>query len=147
MGLEKPGIFLCNGTVGTSLSKLLACTKGTQAWQGRAKQKTAERDRPHYTTENSLHDTNSFSREFHYVYVIDYITQINCPPEKYFLYVMILVPTVYEPRISTGTSGLELPLWAALNPWVLWLCYPATDPTSGPMKLVQFVFLAFSRVT
>ena len=77
-----------------SPSRLLVCTKRTHVWQGRARQKTAPRDRPHCTTENSLRNTNSFPREFHYVYVIDYITHdmshVNCP-EIVFRYVVVLV--------------------------------------------------------
>ena len=61
--------------------------------------------RPHYTTENSLHNANLFPREFHYVYVVDYITQINSP-EIIFLYVMILVPTVMMMKKNKDSKGL-----------------------------------------
>ena len=68
--------------------------------------KTAERGRPHYTTENSLHNTSWFPREFH-----DVCNRLHNPsPKKYFLYVVILVPTVKPILTSTYCSEGKHPL-------------------------------------
>ena len=58
---------------------------------------------------NSLHNTNEFPREFHDVYVINYITQMNSP-EKTFLYVMIFVPTVFGLGVMSWSACSDFPM-------------------------------------
>ena len=64
---------MCNGTVGRGL------VLGSRIAGNARFQKTAKREQPHYTTKIHYMTQNCFPRQFHYVYVVDYITQINSP--------------------------------------------------------------------
>ena len=88
-----------------------------------ARQNTAERDRPHYTTENSLHNANQFLEECHYVYVTDNTTQISSPElfsvcngfgvnsihTYIYIYIYIYVHLSLSPSICLSISLLLLP--------------------------------------
>ena len=78
---EKPGIFLCNGTVGRChfLGSWLAPKEHRYDRGGRGRRQ--QRGTDHITQQKIHYITHINSREnlFHYVYVIDYITNVNSP--------------------------------------------------------------------